>query len=183
MGNTETRVCSDIVTPSFQASSSTSKRMRHDNGDSDSYSSNKEVVKNMEEILIEQELVSEKLDSFVDEGHNVHKPSAEAKELSSLKAVVARHLTCTSCDQLPRVRPLMLCASGHVTCASCYNLRRSLLQCTQSGCQLHVTEHPSSGLGFLHLFMFLFTYCMLTTFLALVINKLKLHYRVVFFIL
>ena len=156
MGNTETRVCSDIVSPSFQASSSTStsKRMRLDqnqnNGDSDSYSSNKEVVKNKEEILIEQELVSEKLDSFEDESHNVHKPSAEAKELSSLKAVVHSHLTCSSCDQLPRVRPLMLCASGHVTCASCYNTSRSLLQCTESGCQLHVTEHPSSGQGFLH---------------------------------
>ena len=146
MGNTETRVSSDIASPSFQASSSTSKRLRLVDNHSDGYQSrqDKEVAKNMEEILIGTDLVSEKLDSFVD------KPSAEAKELSSLKAVVHRHLTCTSCGQLPRVRPLMLCASGHVTCASCYHLSHSLLQCTESDCQLHVTEHPSSGQGFLH---------------------------------
>ena len=146
MGNTETRISSDIVAPSSQASSSTCKRLRfenHNNGDSDV-----KDVKDKEKILIipEPELVSEKLNSFEEESPTtVDKPSAEVNELGGLTAVIHRHLTCNSCHKLPRIRPLMLCASGHVTCASCYHLSRSLLQCTESGCQLHVTEHPASG--------------------------------------
>ena len=150
MGNTETRISPDVVAPSSQASSSTCKRLRfenHNNIDSDDVKD----VKDKEKILIipEPELVSEKLNSFEDENHSVDKPSAEVNELGDLTAVIHRHLTCNSCHKLPRVRPLMLCASGHVTCASCYHLRRSLLQCTESGCQLHVTEHPASGKAFL----------------------------------
>ena len=143
MGNTETRISSDFVTPNSQASSSTSKRLRfenHNDGDRD--------VKVKEKILIipEPELVSEKLNSFEEESPStVDKPSAEVNELGGLTAVIHRHLTCNSCHKLPRIRPLMLCASGHVTCSSCYHLSRSLLQCTESGCQLHVTEHPASG--------------------------------------
>ena len=149
MGNTETRISPDVVAlaPSSQASSSTCKRLRFknpNNGDSD----NVKDVKDKEKILIpEPELVPEKLNSFEDE--SLDKPSAEVNELRDLTAVIHRHLTCNSCHKLPRVRPLMLCSSGHVTCASCYHLRLSLLQCTESGCQLHVTEHPASGKEFL----------------------------------
>ena len=133
---------SEIRAPSFQASSSTSKRSRIEEEDKEDEVLQKQ---NKQRLINRLDLVPEKKDCVLDES-SMNKSATESQELANITAVIHNHLTCSSCDRLPRARPLMLCSSGHVTCSSCYQLSRSLLQCTQSGCQLLVTEHPASDL-------------------------------------
>ena len=141
MGNNETKMSSEIRAPSFQASSSTVKRSRIEEEDKEN-----EVIMNKQSIINRLDLVPEKKDCFPDESF-ISKSATDTKELANITVVIHNHLTCSSCDRLPRARPIMLCSAGHVSCSSCYQLSRSLLQCIQPGCQLHVTEHPGSDLA------------------------------------
>ena len=146
MGNYGSKINPEILGSSFQASSSSRKRLRieeEDKGD-------KGLLRFKEESFSSRELeVLEKIDFVADETltSSVNDSTKDSTELANLTAVIQNHLTCCSCGGLPRSRPLMMCTSGHVSCASCYHVSRSLLQCTQPGCQLHAAEHPSSALA------------------------------------